>query len=119
LSTVNAANNRVDLTVRVFDDFYRFDIDVPTEEYDAVNSYFRSVFTSQQAADDFTVQIFRVAQQSRTPVLTLLDEMRGRDEIQLTGTIAYYLNGIRSPSTLLGINSVATPNSWAARNVIT
>ena len=117
MSTVNSVNPRVDLSVRVFDNFYRFDITVPANEYDAVNSFFRSVFGSQQAADNFTVQVFRIAQETNTPVLEVLDEMRDRDEIRLTADIAYFLNGIRSPSTLLGINAVTTPNVWAARNV--
>jgi len=119
MPSVNEPNNRVDLTVRVFDDFYRFAVDVPVDEYDAVNSYFRSVFTNSQAADYFTAQIFRIAQDSNTPALTIVDQMSGQDEIQVTGRIAYFLNGIRSPSTLLGINAVTTPNIWAARNVIT
>lgn len=119
MPSVNEPNDRVDLTVRVFDDFYRFAIDVPVDEYDAVNSYFRSVFTSVQAADNFTAQIFRIAQQSNTTALQILDQMQDQDEIQVTGRIAYFLNGIRSPSTLLGINAVTTPNVWAARNVIT
>lgn len=117
MSTVNAANPRVDLSVRVFDNFYRFDISVPAEEYDAVNSYLRSVFTSVEAADNFTVAIFRIAQETQQPVLSVLDQMRGRDEIRVTADLAYYLNGIRSPSTMLGINAVTTPNAWAARNV--
>jgi hypothetical protein len=117
MSTVNAINPRIDLSVRVFDNFYKFDISVPANEYDAVNSFFRSVFVSTTAADNFTVQVFRVAQQTRTSVLTILDQMRDRDEIRLTADMAYFLNGIRSPSTLLGINAVTTPNVWAARNV--
>ena len=84
-----------------------------------MNSYFRSVFTSVVAADNFTAQIFRIAEQSNTTALQILSQMEGQDEIQVTGRIAYFLNGIRSPSTLLGINAVATPNIWAARNVIT
>lgn len=118
MPSVNEPNNSVDLTVRVFDDFYRFAIEVPVDEYDAVNSYFRAVFKSPQAADYFTAQIFRVSQQSNTPALTIMEQMQDQDEIQVTGRLAYFLNGIRSPSTLLGINAVTTPNIWAARNVI-
>jgi hypothetical protein len=40
------------------------------------------------------------------------------DKIQLTATLAYYLNGLRSPTTLLGINASVTPNFWTARNVL-
>lgn len=117
MGTVNDANPRVDLSVRVFDNFYQFDITVPANEYDAVNSFFRSVFSSREAADSFTIQVFRIAQETNTSVLKVLDAMKGRDEIRLTADLTYFLNGIRSPSTLLGINAVTTPNAWAARNV--
>jgi hypothetical protein len=47
-----------------------------------------------------------------------LDQIQDQDQLQLTATLAYYLNGIRSPSTLLGVNSVLTPNYFTARNVL-
>ena len=33
-STVNYANTNIDLSVRVFDDFYNYDVNVPAAEYD-------------------------------------------------------------------------------------
>lgn len=118
MPTVNQLNTNIDLTVRVFDNFYNFGIDVPANEYDVVSSYFQSVFESREAANNFTVTLFRIAQQTNTNVLTLLNEISDQDQIQLTATLGYYLNGLRSPSTLLGINTAVTPNVWAARNVI-
>jgi hypothetical protein len=32
--------------------------------------------------------------------------------------MAYYLNGLRSPSTLLGVSNPVTPNFYTARNVL-
>jgi hypothetical protein len=118
MPSVNQINPNVDLTVRVFDEFYDFAIDVPSNEYDVVNSYFLSIFESRAAADNFTVTLFRVAEQTNQDVLTLLNNLTDQDQIQLTATLAYYLNGLQSPSTLFGINTAVTPNVWAARNVI-
>ena len=118
MSTVNYANPNTDLTVRVFDSFYDYDVSVEANEYDAVNSYFKSVFSNNQIAQNFTVTLFRIAEETQTPVLTLLSEIQGQSAIELTSTLAYYLNGLRSPSTLLGINSAVTPNYWTARNVM-
>ena len=39
MGTVNAINPNVDLTVRVFDDFYNFSIEVDANTWDIVNSY--------------------------------------------------------------------------------
>ncbi len=118
MSSVNVLNPRVDGTVRIFDEFYSFDIQVPAAEYDVVYGYFASVFTEKRAAADFTTTIFRIAQETNTPVLTVLDQIAANDTVQLTANICYYLNGLRSPTTLLGINSLAVPNAFVARNVM-
>jgi ABC-type transporter Mla MlaB component len=117
MSTVNAANPKLDQSVRIFDEFYQYEQVVNASEYDIVNSYLRSLFGNAQAAGDFTVALFRISQQNGTPVLDLLEQIKGQDALTLTNTICYYLNGLRSLATLYGISSVVTPNQWAARNV--
>ena len=118
MGSVNTINPAVDLTVRVYDEFYEFAVDVDANEYDVVNSFFESAFGTRDAAASFTTTLFRIADQTQTPVLTLLAEIEDMDKIQLTATLAYYLNGLRSPTTLLGINAAVTPNFWTARNVL-
>lgn len=118
MGTVNAVNPKVDLTVRLYDDFYRTEIEVPANEYDAVNSFFLKSFRDANAARNFTMALFSVSRQTLTPVLVLLDEIKDQDRVKLTATMAYYLNGLRSPSTLLGVYGPVVPNVWAARNVV-
>ena len=118
MGSVNAANTNVDLTVRIFDNFYNFGLDVPTDEYDAVNSFFESIFIDQEAAQNLTVTFFRISAESGTSVMTLLEQVQGQSAIEVTATLAYYLNGLRSPSTLIGVNVSVTPNYYTARNVV-
>lgn len=118
MGTVNAINPAVDLTVRVFDDFYNFAIEVDANTWDTVNSYMLSVFRTVDAAENFSTTLFRIADETNVPVLDLLAEIQGMDDIQLTATLAYYLNGLRSPATLLGVNEPVTPNAYVARNVL-
>lgn len=117
MTTVNYANPKVDQTVRIYDEFYAYAADVPAAEYDAVNSYFKSVFGTGEAADNFTVTLFRVSEDSNIPVMTLLQQIEGQSQPELTLTLSYYLNGTRSRSTLLGLNATVTPNYYVARNV--
>ena len=117
MASVNAINTKTDLTVQIFDRFYGYQQQVPVDEYDAVLSYFKSVFRSAEAAGNFTVSLFRVSQQSGIPVMTLLQQFQGQTAPQITLTLAYYLNGIRSSSTLLGVNAPTQPNYYVARNV--
>lgn len=117
-NSINTLNPAVDQTVRVFDEFYEFAVDVDANEYDVVYSFFSSVFGTREAADSFTSVLFRISDETETPVLTLLKEMEDQSTIQVTNTLAYYMNGLRSPATLLGVNNPVQPNVWAARNVL-
>lgn len=117
MGTVNATNLKIDPTVQIYDEFYGFELSVSAPEYDAVYSYFRSVFGTDDAAGNFTVTLFRVANESNIPVMNLLEQLQGQTQPELTLTLAYYLNSLRSPTTLLGLNSPTTPNFYAARNV--
>jgi hypothetical protein len=117
MNTINAINPKVDLSVRVFDSFYSYEEFVPSEEYDVVFSFFKSIFTEPDAAGNFTIALFRIASTTNTPVLTLLAQMEGQDQMNITKTLAYYLNNLRSPATLLGFGATVTPNYYTARNV--
>lgn len=116
-TTVNYANPKVDGTVKIFDQFYAYEASVPQLQYDAVYSYFRSVFDTAEAAGNFTVTVFRISEISDIPVMTLLQEFQGQSQPELTLTLAYYLNSTRSNATLLGVNAATQPNFYAARNV--
>lgn len=118
MSTVNYTNPRTDQTVRIYDEFYAYSANVTQLEYDAVYSYFKSVFDTAEAAGNFTVTLFRIAEESSIPVMTLLQQFQGQSKPELTLTLAYYLNGNRSKSTLLGVNAAVTPNYYVARNII-
>lgn len=118
MSTVNYANSKTDQTVRIYDEFYSYSANVTQLEYDAVYSYFKSVFDTAEAAGNFTVTVFRIAEESSIPVMTLLQQFQGQTKPELTLTLAYYLNGTRSKSTLLGVNAAVTPNYYVARNII-
>jgi len=123
MASINYTNYNIDQTVRVFDSFYEYDVDVPASEYDIVNSYFKSVMTSKEAADNFTVSLFRVADNTGVPALTLLKSFQQSggnvgNTMNLDVNMAYYLNSIRNRATLLGIGVPVTPNFYAARNVV-
>ena len=118
MPSVNNPNPNVDLTVRVFDSFNQFEFNVPANEYDVVYSFFRSKFSTEDAARNFTTTLFRISVNNNIPVIDLLDQIRNMNQMDLTVTMAYYLNGQRSPTTLLGVSQILLPNYYAARNVV-
>lgn len=117
-TTVNQTNLNLDQTVRIFDQFYRYEANVPAAEYDVVYSYFLSTMSSRTVAQNFTVSLFQVAQNTGIPALTLLQEFQGVNGVDLSASLAYYLNQIRSRATLLGVGAALVPNAYAARNVL-
>ena len=118
MASINYTNPNLDQTVRVFDAFYEYDVDVPAAEYDVVNSFFKSTMTTKLAADNFTVSLFKVAQDTKIPALTLLQAFEGVSGMNLNVSMAYYLNSIRNRATLLGVGVPVTANFYAARNVV-
>jgi hypothetical protein len=120
MGSVNAYNSKIDRTVQIFDRFYGYQQQVPVDEYDAVLSYFKSVFGDQltsESAGNMTVSVFRISHQTGIPAMTILQQFQGQTAPQITLTLAYYLNGIRSSSTLLGVNAPTQPNYYIARNI--
>ena len=142
MSTVNYVNPSLDRTVRIFDDFYKYDTVVNENEYDVVYSFFKTVIKEDLAAKNFTLSLFYVADQTKIPVLELLASIQsevptvnvsnnqgqevidpvvpnqGAYQLRVQATLAYYLNNLRSNSTLLGLSAAVTPNYYAARNVL-
>lgn len=117
MGSVNNINPSLDQTVQIFDQFYNYSVTVPQLEYDAVYSYFLSVFDNKTSAGNFAVTLFRISEQGAISVMDLLQSFQGMNKPELTLTLAYYLNSLRSPSTLLGINQRTQPNYYVARNI--
>lgn len=118
MPTINELNQNLDQTVKIFDRFYSFQAEIPAAEYDVVFSYFRSVMTTRQSAENFTVSLFQVASEVGIEPLTLLADFQGQNGVNLNATLAFYLNQIRSRAALLGVGSPVQTNFYAARNVI-
>jgi hypothetical protein len=117
MGSVNVANPTTDLTVDIFDRFYSYRQAVNAVEYDAILSYFKSVFGNTASAENFTVTVFRIAFLSKVSAMSILQQFQGKSAPEITVSLAYYLNSIRSPSTLMGVNIPSQPNYYVARNI--
>ncbi len=109
---------QLDRTVKLFDDFYQFNLDINPTEYDLVNAYFTEVCSTQTIADNFTVFLFRISQQSKTPVMDLLGYLQGKNKLEMNQIVAYYLNTFKSKTTMYGVSTVLQPSPIVSRNII-
>lgn len=108
-----------DRTVKIFDNFYNINMTVPTNQYDVVRSYFISVCADKKTAENFTAFFFRIAQESGIDALELLQNIKGvNNDVQLSQTMAYYMNSFKSKVSLYGVAVIPKPIFPVARNVV-
>jgi hypothetical protein len=110
--------NSLDQTVRIFDNFYNFNLEVPSNQYDIVHGYFVETCDTRTIADNFTTFFFKIAQDTGIPATTLLESIQGQTKLDMNRTIAYYLNSFKSKSALYGISFIPQPNLPVARNIV-
>jgi len=87
-------------------------------DHDLVHSFFNGVFSDKEVVESFTSMIFRIASDLNESPTAILKEIKGKDDIELSYTLAVYMNQIRSPSALLGVEVPPPVNFYAARNVL-
>ena len=107
-----------DQTVRIFDEFYDFNLVVNASDYDIVYSYFKQTCVTKQIAGNFTTYLFRIAQETQISVLDLLRYIQGKTKLEVNTVIAYYLNSFKSKSSMYGFGTVPQPNEPVARNIV-
>jgi len=90
----------------------------PSNEFDYVLSFFEKIMKDKVAAASFTQAIYEVANETQSNVLAILETLNTDTDITLSESMAYYLNGIRSPTALLGVDNTIKPNYYASRNVL-
>jgi hypothetical protein len=115
MSLVYTQQESIDRTVKIFDNFYNVNMTVPTNQYDVVHSYFVGVCANKKTAENFTAFLFRVAQDSGVDALELLENI---NDVQLSQTMAYYMNSFKSKVSLYGVAVIPKPVLPVARNVV-
>ena len=115
---IDAPRSHLDNTVRIFDSFYKFDMVVDANQYEIVQSYFQDICDSNDVALNFTTMLFRIASLTGENVMTLLEYLKGTSKIETSAMMAYYLNSIKSKTTLYGVSKDPQPNQTVQRNII-
>jgi hypothetical protein len=110
---------KLDRTVRIFDNFYSTTLKVNSSDWDVVYSFFANNSRSKEAASTFASLLFLIAQEGEFNVLDLLAAIKGKNnKLQMNQVICYYLNTFRPKTTLYGVGIVPKPNESVQRNVV-
>jgi hemolysin activation/secretion protein len=108
----------LDKTVRLYDQFYNFDLVVDGNQYDIVYSFFLERSQSQNIAKNFSLILFRISSTTGENVLDLLEYLRKTNKLEVNALLAYYLNTARSKTTLYGVTNIPVPNEFVQRNIL-
>jgi two-component SAPR family response regulator len=100
------------------DNYTKFNVTIPINEFDVVYSFLRERMQNKTAAENFTSAIFQIAKSQGVTVQEIIASLNTQNKLELSASIAMYLNEIRKPTTLLGVTLFTTPNPYAARNVL-
>lgn len=117
-NTVDSPNSSYDTSVRVFDNFYNFEMTVDATKYEIVRSYFKSINNSNNISENFATLIFRIANITGNDPLSLLSFIQGKSKLEANAIMIYYLNNIKSKTALYGISVLPQPNENVQRNII-
>ena len=117
-NTVDGPQSQLDNTVKVFDQFYNFELSVNADQYDIVYSYFYSISNQKTVAGNFTTMLFRISNITGEDALILLDYIKGNSKLQTSALMAYYLNSIKSKTTLYGVSITPSPTQLIQRNIV-
>lgn len=115
---VDAPQSQLDSSVKLFDSFYNFEMTVNASQYDIVYSYFYETTKSKNVAQNFTTILFRLAGITGENAIVLLEYLQGKSKLEANVTLAYYLNSIKSKTTLYGVSVIPAPNETVQRNIV-
>lgn len=119
MPTIYDNQKNLDQTVRIFDSFYQKSLIISAGDFDIVYGYFSDVCDTKNIAANFTAVLFRIAQETGTNVLDLLSIIKGtNNKLQMNQIICYYLNSLKSKTSLYGVGIIPQANQPVARNVV-
>ena len=91
---------------------------VDGNQYEIVYSFFYDLTGSKSVTDNFTLLIFRIATLTGENPLNLLSYLSGKSKLEVNTILAYYLNSVKSKTSLYGVNSAPEPNQNIQRNIV-
>jgi hypothetical protein len=117
---ITVLKEKQDSTTRIYDAFYDLQISPPAGQYEVVNAFFTQYCDDQRTSEAFTVNLFRISLLTKTDIFTLLNSFKGaQNSMQITLTMAYYLNSINPHKAVLyGVNNVLVPVTSVQRNIV-
>jgi len=120
-TSVSGIENKNDSAGEVkefFNKYFTKQINFTSNQVDSVVGFFEKRGFEKQSAIAVSTAILQQANLEGTPVYSILDTLKGLNEVQLSQLVATILNVNRSKSSALGYQISPKEKSREARNIV-
>jgi hypothetical protein len=103
---------------KFFNNYYSKQLTFPTNQVDAVVSFFTKRGFDKTAAISVATSLLTQAKLDSVNVFKLIDTLTGLNEVQLSSVVTEVLNYNRARSSTLGFKTAAESNKVEKRNIV-
>ncbi len=101
-----------------FDKYFTNKLEFSTNEVDAVIGFFLKRGFDKSGAQSTSTVLLEQAKIDNVNIFTLLDTLKGLDEVQLSTVVAEVLNYSRESTSSIGFKRTATVDKIEKRNIV-
>ena len=110
--------NSPSLVKTFFDNLTKTPMSFPAGQIDAVIAFFVKRGFDKTGAGSVAIVLLKQARTENVNVFTLLDNLKGLTDVQLSQVVAQVLNASRDRTSLLGYRKAPTTNTYESRNIL-
>jgi len=105
-------------TLRIFGDYFDNQVQIHSEEYDAVIGFFKSKDYADESAETLSYVICRQAKIDNISAMVILDQLKNTNPQELSDIVAEILNLYRFKSSLIGKKQDNPTQDIVSRNIL-
>lgn len=113
-----AERNSDKKVTEVFDNYFNRKLSFPSNEVDAVIAFFEKRGFEKSAAIATSTSLLNQAKIDGVKVFTLIDTLKGFNDVQLSAVVAEILNYSRLRTSVLGYKIAGSTEKLERRNIV-
>ena len=103
---------------QIFDKFYQNQVTFPAEQIDAVIGFFTKKGFDVSSARSTAIVLLNQAKSENVNVMSVVDTLKGLNDLALSQVVAQILNSYREKTSLLGYRIAPVSNLYESRNIL-
>jgi len=107
-----------DATVQAFDNYYSAPLEMNSNTFNAMKSFFTSKGFDALSAESIAVTIMKQAVKDKYNPMTILDTLKGLSSIDISALVSEILNNNRFKTSYLGYSLAFNPQAEVVRNIV-